>query len=66
MRFTAVVTHEGEWYVARALEVDVASQGNTIDEALANLREALELYFEGETPPEDVEPPIIATVRLSA
>ncbi|MDA8062580.1 MAG: type II toxin-antitoxin system HicB family antitoxin [Actinomycetota bacterium] len=66
MRFTAAVTHEGGWYVARALEVEVASQGRTVDEALANLREALELCFEDETLPEGTEPPIIATVQLSA
>ena len=44
--FTASVQREGEWYVAQALEVDVTSQGETLDEALANLCEALELYFE--------------------
>ena len=44
--FTASVASEGDWYVAQALEVDVASQGKTADGALANLREALELYFE--------------------
>ena len=49
--FTASVWNEGDWYVAQALEVDVASQGETIDGALANLREALELYFEPPGPP---------------
>jgi len=49
-RFTASITQEGEWYVAQCLEVDVASQGATEDEALANLREVLELYFEAPTP----------------
>lgn len=44
--FTASVWQEGEWYVAQALEVDVASQGKSADEALANLQEAIELYFE--------------------
>lgn len=48
MPFTAAVTHEGDWRVARCLEVEVASQGHTVDEALANLREALELYYEDE------------------
>ena len=66
VRFTAAISHENEWYVARALEVEVTSQGHSIDEALANLREALELYFEDEALPEDIEPPIIATVQLSA
>jgi predicted RNase H-like HicB family nuclease len=49
-RFTASITQEDQWYVAQCLEVDVASQGATEDEALANLREALELYFEAPTP----------------
>lgn len=37
---------EDDWYVAQCLEVDVASQGHTIQEALANLTEAVELYLE--------------------
>jgi predicted RNase H-like HicB family nuclease len=41
--FAASVTQEGEWYVAQCLEVDVASQGETEEEALANLGEALTL-----------------------
>ena len=48
--FTASVYKEGEWYVAQALEVDVASQGETVDDALANLRKALELHFEPPLP----------------
>ncbi len=47
--FTAVVHREGEWWVAQALKIDVASQGKTEKEALANLREALELHFEPPT-----------------
>jgi hypothetical protein len=49
-RFSASVWREGDWYVAQCLEVDVASQGETEDAAIANLREALELYFEPPTP----------------
>jgi len=41
-----IVWKEGNWYVAKALEVEVASQGETEEEALKNLQEALELYFE--------------------
>ena len=66
MEFTAAITHDEDWYVARCLEVEVTSQGETVDEALANLKEALELYFEDEGVPEDLEAPIIATLRLSA
>lgn len=46
MLFTAVITREKMFYVALAPDVDVASQGETIEEALVNLKEALELYFE--------------------
>ncbi len=44
--FNASITKEGRWFVAQCLEVDVASQGRTEKDALANLREALELHFE--------------------
>ncbi|HLL89179.1 MAG TPA: type II toxin-antitoxin system HicB family antitoxin [Tepidisphaeraceae bacterium] len=43
---TAVLEREGDGYVALCPEVDVASQGDTLDEARANLREAVELFFE--------------------
>jgi predicted RNase H-like HicB family nuclease len=66
MEFTAAITHEDPWYVARCLDVEVASQGETAEEALANLKEALELYFEDEVLPDGLEPPIIATLRLTA
>ena len=48
--FTASVSKEGQWYVAQALEADVASQGESVDDALTNLREALELHFEPPVP----------------
>lgn len=44
--FSASIWKEGTWYVAQCIEIDVASQGMTKEEALANLREALELHFE--------------------
>ena len=44
--FTATVWQEGDWYVAQCLEIDIASQGHTAEEALANLKEAIELYYE--------------------
>lgn len=66
MRLTAAVTHEPPWYVARCLDVEVASQGASVEEALTNLREALELYFEDTPFPERVEPPIIASVEIAA
>ena len=46
MRITATVRREDDLFVAQAVEVDVASQGHSIEESLANLTEAVELYFE--------------------
>src|SRR5262245_4040690 len=65
VQLTAAVTHEGNWYVARCLQVEVTSQGETVEQALDNLREALELYFEDEPLPADVQAPIIAPVEIS-
>ena len=44
--FATTVWREGDWYVSQCLELDIASQGQTEEEALANLKEALELHFE--------------------
>ena len=44
--FSASIWKEDKWYIAQCIEVDVASQGETEEKALANLREALELHFE--------------------
>lgn len=49
--FHALVWREKTWFVARAVEVEVASQGKTAKEALTNLQEALELFFEDEKIP---------------
>ena len=72
VRLPAVVTLEhddlGDVYVARCLAVEVASHGDTQQEALANLREALELYFEDSPVPEvDVNPELASVeVRIPA
>ena len=66
MRFTSAITHEGDWYVSRCLEVEVTSQGRTVEEAQANLKEALELYYEDQPLPTEIEAPIISTLELSA
>jgi predicted RNase H-like HicB family nuclease len=59
--FSATVWREGNWYVSQCLEVDVASQGESEEEALANLREALELHFE---PPQATRPPKVRTIEV--
>ncbi len=51
-QLTAIIEREGDGYVALCPEVDVASQGGTVDEARTNLQEALELFFETASPEE--------------
>jgi predicted RNase H-like HicB family nuclease len=51
-QLTSVIEREGDGYVALSPELDVASQGNSIEEARANLVEAVELFFETADPAE--------------
>lgn len=60
MRLTAAVIKEGNWYAAKCLEVEVTSQGETVESSIASLREAVELYFEDEPPQHIFEGTIIA------
>jgi predicted RNase H-like HicB family nuclease len=50
--YTAILEKEGDLYVALCPELDVASQGATVEEALANLKEAVELFLECADPEE--------------
>ena len=45
-QFTAIIEREGDGYVSLCPELDIASQGDTVEKARANLAEALELFFE--------------------
>jgi len=51
-QFTAIIEREDNGYVSLCPELDIASQGDTIEEARANLREALELFLETASPEE--------------
>lgn len=51
-QLTAIIEREGSGYVSHCPELDIASQGATIEEARENLREALELFFETASPEE--------------
>ena len=51
-QLTAIIEREENGYVSLCPELDIASQGDTIEEARENLREALELFFETATPEE--------------
>ena len=45
-KFTIIIQKEENWYVAKCAENNVTSQGKTLEEAVENLREAVELYYE--------------------
>jgi len=47
-KFSAVIHKEGEWYVSWCPELDIASQGKNVEQAIVNLKEAVELYLEDE------------------
>jgi predicted RNase H-like HicB family nuclease len=59
--FAATVWREGNRYVSQCLEVDVASQGETEEEALANLKEALDQHFEQ---PQASRPAKVRTIEV--
>lgn len=67
MEFTAVIRKGEKQFVALCPEVDVVSQGHTIEEALSNLKEAVELYVEEMGVPEQYtgEEAIIARFAVS-
>ncbi len=44
----AAISESGPWYVAECLEISVVTQGRTLDEVVANLRQAIDLHLEGE------------------
>jgi len=52
VKLTAIIEREGDGYVSLCPELDIASQGDTIEQARDNLREALELFFECASPEE--------------
>jgi predicted RNase H-like HicB family nuclease len=60
-RFSATVWRQGDWFVSQCLDIDVASQGRTEEEALDNLRESLELHFE---PPVATHPPAVGQIEV--
>ena len=51
-QLTAIIEHEGDGYVSLCPELDIASQGDTVEEAQLNLIEALEGFFEAADPAE--------------
>jgi predicted RNase H-like HicB family nuclease len=66
LELSAVVRREDGLYVALCPEFDVASQGKSVEEALRNFKEALELYLEDEDveKPAETEAPIVTIVKV--
>ena len=62
---TAVIHRDGEFWVAECPEVGTVSQGDTVDEAVANLREATELYLEEFPLSPDVGRPLVTTFEAT-
>lgn len=62
--FTAIIQKEEDMYVAKCPEVGTVSQGSTVEEALANLKEATELYLE-EFPSKEVSRPLFTTFEVA-
>ena len=57
----AVVWQEGKWFIAQCLDIDVASQGQSENEAMENLQDALTLHF---TPPTATILPQVRTIEF--
>lgn len=67
--FSAIVEKEGKLFVALCPELDIASQGKTIDTALKNLKEAVSLFLEAASPKElkaiQSSRPLITTLEVT-
>jgi predicted RNase H-like HicB family nuclease len=62
--FTAAVHQEEDWYIARCLELEVASQGTTLNYALLNLREAVEAYLDEVVQPTIESTPLVTSFQV--
>ncbi len=68
-KFSAIITKEEDWFVARSIEIGVTSQGKTFEEARKNLQEAIELYIESfgtEDMPIEKSEPIFTSLEVTA
>lgn len=65
MKLSAILQKEGDWYVSLCPELDIASQGKTVEEAVTNLQEAVELYLEDEDVTLPDTAPIVTMFEVS-
>lgn len=61
IKYNVIIQKEDDWYVAKCIDNNVASQGKTVEEALKNLKEAVELYYQDEEP---IEPKQVLITTL--
>lgn len=68
-QFLVVITKEDDFFVARCPELNVTSQGETLEEAETNIKEAIELYIESfgtEDLPQQVSKPYLTLVEVAS
>ena len=65
IKCTIFIQQEENWYVATDIESGVASQGKTIDESMANLKEALTLYYEDNKPEKAHKNVFVTTLEVA-
>ncbi len=65
IKSTVLIEKEENWFVATSVETGVASQGKSLNEAMDNLREALELYFENNSPTETNRQIFVTTMEVA-
>ena len=65
VKFTVIIQKEENWYVAKCVENDVASQGKDIEEAMVNLSEAIALYYEDKELGDISTPVFITTMEVA-
>ena len=64
-KFTIVIQQEDDWYVSKCIENGVASQGKTIEDAISNIKEAIELFYEDTKPEIMLSPALITTLEVA-
>jgi len=65
IKVNVIAQKEDNWFVARCIENSVVSQGKTIEDALENLKEALILYYEDETPEIETRQTFLTTMEVA-
>lgn len=65
IKVNVIIQKEEDWFIAKCVENSVVSQGKTIEEAIENLKEALVLYYEDETPEIETRQTFLTTLEVA-